>query len=110
MQEPLEFVGSLTKLETYAYQIIGFSIRYIGESLSIFNKLDIQKNDPPLSLGGSWDTKDQLSYILNATTYALQEFASFRMFDEKNQYINEVQNLIFKIQSHTNIFCHHLIQ
>ncbi|KAK8843906.1 hypothetical protein M9Y10_024989 [Tritrichomonas musculus] len=95
LTKPLEFIDSLSLLRTYAYQVIGFSLRYVGESLSILPLIE-EHEKPPNSFGGSWDTKTQLKYLLTKTTDAIQEFGNFRMFEEGNHLINQAQNLIFQ--------------
>ena len=96
LQRPLRFISSLSLLRAYAYQVIGFSLRYVGENLTVFGIDNNSNEKPPTTFGNTWDTKQQLEHILKVTTEALQELSSFRMFDEDNYYINQAQNLIFQ--------------
>ena len=96
LQRPLDFIGSLSMLRALAYQVIGFSLRYVGESLGFFPIYTNVTREPPSNFGSTWDTKKQLEFIVQATTKALQDFDSFRMFEEDNYYINQAQNLIFQ--------------
>ena len=72
--EPLEFIDSLSMLRTYAYQVIGFSIRYVGENLTIFRPMEGDQEKAPESFGGSWNTKSQLKYLLTKTTEAIIDY------------------------------------
>ncbi|KAK8841085.1 hypothetical protein M9Y10_027926 [Tritrichomonas musculus] len=96
MQKSLTFIGSLSMLRTYAYQIIAFSLRYVGEGLSIFRKFPPPNKDPPRTFGYSWDTKKQFEFLLQTTTDALQDFGAFRKFKENNKYIDKARSLIFE--------------
>ncbi|KAK8897352.1 hypothetical protein M9Y10_015294 [Tritrichomonas musculus] len=96
LQRPMKFLASLSMLRTYAYQVIAFSLRFVGQCLGVFEEVKEHPEKPPKSFGNTWDTKEQLEYILGITTNALQDFGSFRMFEENDRLINQAQALIFQ--------------
>ncbi|KAK8892771.1 hypothetical protein M9Y10_030013 [Tritrichomonas musculus] len=96
IKKPLEFIGSVSLIRTYAYHIIAFSIRYLGECLSIFPRINENTNNPPKSFGNSWNTQDQLNYILQATTNVLRDFDKYRGFEENDYYIKQAHQLMFQ--------------
>ena len=99
LERPLQFIGSLSLLQARAFQVVGFSLRYIGEEIDVFNKNIYKDERPPVSFGNTWNTKKQLEYIVEETTNALQDFGSFRKFEDNNELIDKARNLIF----HTSV-------
>ncbi|OHT09546.1 Adenylate and Guanylate cyclase catalytic domain containing protein [Tritrichomonas foetus] len=95
LQEPLEFISSLSMLRSYTYQVITFSLRYIGENLTVFPRIENPKREPPEYFGNTWDTREQLKFIVTETSDAVQKFGSFRKFEQGNIYIKPAQDLIF---------------
>ena len=100
LKRPLPFIASMSMLRTYAYQLIAFSLRYIGEELGDF-PVDVNAilnvSTPPENIGSSWRSYDQLRYISDTTSAALQEFGSFRAFEQylNNDNIMQAQSIIF---------------
>ncbi|OHS98894.1 Adenylate and Guanylate cyclase catalytic domain containing protein [Tritrichomonas foetus] len=95
LQTPLEFLSSLAILHAYSFQILSFSVRYTLENASLYGSFNYSNDNPPAQFGYSWSTKEQLRYIISQTSDKIQEFGTFRKFEQGNSYIQQAQNLIF---------------
>ena len=95
---PLQYISELSQLHSFAYQLMAFSIRFIGENASIFETeiADIYKaQKEPMNFGETWNTREQLTYLSAAAAAAIQNYGTFRSYDQENENIKQAQNLIF---------------
>lgn len=92
---PLDYMSTLALLRSYSYQMVGFSLRLIGETLSILPIIENITEKPPTNFGNTWNTLEQLQFVVASAGNAIQDFGSFRQFRQNDFNIGKAQELGF---------------
>jgi class 3 adenylate cyclase len=99
MLVPLDFFHSQSMLRTGGYLIASLSqlVVYCGQNVNgiVIDKPPNTTVEGPLSVGGSWDIRDQLHFWCRETGVFLQEAMLFRTFRSPNNNIHKAQQLLF---------------
>ena len=95
LKSPLGFLSAISLIRSYLYQIVTFSMRAMGEKLNVFPILPNITKKPPKQFGSSWDSVEQLRYIVQAAADSVQEFSSFQAFKQGNDNIQKAKDLVF---------------
>jgi len=80
-REPLPFLYNVANLRTYAFQMATFSMRFVYQQLGFFSVSNRVNGEPPVSLGSTWDLKEQLDFIVGAATSGIQTTNDFRSYE-----------------------------
>ena len=95
LKSPLGFLSAISLIRSYLYQIVTFSMRAMAEKLGVFSVIENITKPPPVQFGYSWDTVEQLRFIVQSAADAVQEFSSFQAFKQGNANIQRAKELVF---------------
>ena len=93
--EPLSHIYYISIVRVFTFMITAFSEQRIYELLGAFEPATPSSSTLPSSVGSSWNTVEQLRYILSRTSVYLQYIELFRSFENANEHVKQAQSLIF---------------
>ena len=98
--EPMNYLVHVSMLRTYIFASAAYSMRYANEKLGYMPKREDVIRDfndnPPESLGGTWDVGGQLSYFLNELTSSLEELKGLRSVAKGNDKMDQARAALFE--------------
>jgi class 3 adenylate cyclase len=95
MMAPLTFFEKLALLRTqgYAFAATGHLVAY--RTMTLIVPLAPTREEPPASVGGSWDLVDQLRFWGRNLSGSIQDIAEYRSFENDDPAVTRAKSLIF---------------
>jgi len=95
---PVEYIYQLSKLRHNTVFSTAFSARLVFEKLQILEESVINEKNPPKSLGGTWDIKEQLTYMMSDLSQSAQIIEDLRNFKNGEVQIENMKSILFEPQ------------
>lgn len=94
MTDILQYMNFMGGCRNNNYQISVTVIHLIYEILGVYNP-PIPQRIGPKSLGGTYNSSDQLSYLLGKAVHNIMNLQTFNSYESNNVYLKEAQRLLF---------------
>lgn len=94
LTDPIKYLHDIATVCIRAFQIAPFLTHYIYEQLHVYPEPLVLEVEP-VSLGSSFKTRDQLSYLISRATSDIQDMNDFQGFDSSDRKIDEAKSILF---------------
>lgn len=94
----IEYMYEIVCIRTLTYQLAAFAHRHYFEQMKQLPPLN-PEGDPPVSLGSTWNTAEQVEFLLTEYQLRLQAISSLKSVTISDQLVVDAKELIFG--SHT---------
>ncbi|OHT14517.1 guanylate cyclase [Tritrichomonas foetus] len=95
LAEPIPYLRQLVALRNRLSQIAAFSLRYLCIQKGYLPNVVYRKADPPDPVGGTWDLREQISYVLSEATRISQQLNLYQKIGINDVYLHEVYKVSF---------------